>query len=416
MTPDRRAVTRQLAMAAVAVMTGGCGSATSDAAAVTGRTTQNDSEAAVSVRDPRFGARGDGIADDTRAIQAAVDAARVVHIPAGTYIVSGSIVLPANRRITGVGATSILRKKNEQVGRMLVNAAEARTGIVIERLTIDGARRTVAYAGGKDGLFLTRCTGAVVREVVVRDCLNDGIIIEYGSGNQVTGCLAQGNAKDGIYSSGGRDITIADNRTAGNLVAGIAVAATAGGLVTRNRSRGNRSDIMLGRDSRSIRVTENDCRSQTAFVVSGENLADQVLNDVAYPARPVRGWDWVYGARSCTLDRNHFGGGVRLILFDDGVVTNNVCTGSGSQGLLLQGASRNQVTGNTISDWGDGFYGIQLASLNAVDGVPVSQGPPIRSIGNTITGNRLSNRIGRTGVIDGGLRNRVDDNPVTVTS
>lgn len=408
--PDRREVTRRLALSAAAAMTGGCGSVASDAAVAQG---QGD---AVSVRDPRFGARGNGIADDTRAIQAAVHAAPVVHIPAGTYIVSAPIVLPTGCRITGAGPASVLRKKTERVGRVLTNAPGTRSGIVIERLTIDGARRGTAYVGGADGLFLTRCTGAVVREVIVRDCLNDGIIIEYGSGNQVTGCLAQGNAKAGIYSSGGRDIVIEDNRTADNLVAGIAVAATAGGLVTRNRSSGNQSDIMLGRDTQAIRVTENDCRSPTAFVVSGENLADQVLNGIAYPARPVRKWDWIYGARSCTLDRNHFGGAVRLILFDDGVVTDNICTGSQSQGLLLQGASRNQVTGNSISDWGDGFYGIQLASLNAVDGIPASQGAPIRSTGNTITGNRLSGRTGRKTVIDGGLRNRLDDNPVTVPS
>lgn len=412
MNQDRREITLRLALAAAAAMTGGCGWVASEATEMEGER----ANAAVSVRDPRFGARGDGIADDTRAIQAAIDAAPVVYVPAGTYIVSNSLILPANRRITGVGGASILRKKDEQVGRVLVNASDARTGIVIERLTIDGARRSTAYVGGKDGLFLTRCTGAVVQEVTVRDCLNDGIIIEYGNGNRVAGCIALGNAKDGIYSSGGRDIIIEDNYAADNLVAGIAVAATAGGLVTRNRSRSNRSDIMLARDSRSIRVTQNDCRSPIAFVVSGENLADQVLNDVAYPAKPVRGWDWVYGARSCTLDHNHFGGGVRLILFDDGVVTDNVCAGSGSQGLLLQGASRNRVTSNTISDWGDGYYGIQLASLNAVDGVPASQGLPIRSTGNTIVGNRLSNRAGRTGVIDGGLRNRLDDNRLTVSS
>lgn len=410
MNPNRREVTQRLALGTVAVMTGGRGSSTSDAA------TAQDLATAISVRDSRFGARGNGVTDDTKAIQAAVNTAPVVHIPAGTYIVSDSIMLPAGCRIMGVGTASVLRKRDERVGRVLVNGPDASTGIVIERLTIDGARCGNAYVGGTDGLFLTRCTGAIVREVTVRNCLNDGIIIEYGIGNSVTRCVAQDNAKDGIYSSGGRDITIADNRTAGNLVAGIAVAATAGGLVTRNRSLGNRSDIMLARDSRSIRVTANDCRSPTAFVVSGENLADQLLNSVTYPAKPVHRWDWLYGARSCTLDHNYFGGEVRLILFDDGVVSDNVCAGSQSQGLLLQGANRNRVIGNTISNWGTGFYGIQLASLNAVDGMPTSQGLPIRSTNNIVTANRLSNRTDRNAVIDGGLRNRLNDNPVNVLS
>ncbi|RPI96599.1 MAG: hypothetical protein EHM39_10720, partial [Chloroflexi bacterium] len=39
-----------------------------------------------------FGAVGDGIADDTAAIQAAVNAGGVVYIPAGIYRISSSIV------------------------------------------------------------------------------------------------------------------------------------------------------------------------------------------------------------------------------------------------------------------------------------------------------------------------------------
>lgn len=47
----------------------------------------------VSARD--FGATGDGVTDDTAAIQAALDAAAaaggaVVHLDAGTYVISGS--------------------------------------------------------------------------------------------------------------------------------------------------------------------------------------------------------------------------------------------------------------------------------------------------------------------------------------
>lgn len=410
MNPDRREIAGRLVLAGLMLpllssAASGCGLAMPEGSAA------QDETDGVSVRDPRFGAKGDGIADDTKTIQAAIDAAPVVHIPAGTYIVGDSLVVPANRRITGAGATSILRKKDEQVGRLLVNAPGAVTGIVIERLTIDGNRKGTAYVGGKDGLFLTRCVGAVVRDVTVRNCLNDGIIIEYGSGNRVTGCVAQGNAKDGIYSSGGKDIRIDGNRTFGNSVAGIAVVATSGGLVTGNRSRGNRSDIMLGRDSQSIRVIGNDCRSATAFVVSGENIAAQTLNGITYPTQPARGWDWLYGAAFCTLSRNYFGGEVRLILFNDGEVSNNICAGSRSQGLLLQGASRNRIVGNTIRDWGAGFHGIQLASLNAVDAVPASQGLPIRSTDNIVTGNRLSGKSARNAIVNDGARNHLLDNP-----
>lgn len=55
----------------------------------------------VSVMD--FGAVGDGVADDTAAIQAAVNAAKLVNFPAGVYKVTSSINLPNGTWLQGVG-------------------------------------------------------------------------------------------------------------------------------------------------------------------------------------------------------------------------------------------------------------------------------------------------------------------------
>jgi len=80
------------------------------------RTLQQKLDDIVSVKD--FGAIGDGIADDRRAIQTAISATyinshdpgndlsyrKILHFPAGTYNVSGVIYLPPNIYIQGEGA------------------------------------------------------------------------------------------------------------------------------------------------------------------------------------------------------------------------------------------------------------------------------------------------------------------------
>ena len=59
----------------------------------------------VSVKD--FGAVGDGVTDDTAAMQAAIDsAAGWVFVPQGTYLTSSPLVIPHNTSITGVGLSS----------------------------------------------------------------------------------------------------------------------------------------------------------------------------------------------------------------------------------------------------------------------------------------------------------------------
>ena len=55
----------------------------------------------VSVKD--FGAVGDGVADDTAAVQAAVNAANCVYFPAGTYKVTERILGKSNLTIRGDG-------------------------------------------------------------------------------------------------------------------------------------------------------------------------------------------------------------------------------------------------------------------------------------------------------------------------
>ncbi|MBI3548191.1 MAG: fibronectin type III domain-containing protein [Elusimicrobia bacterium] len=65
-----------------------------------------------------FGAKGDGVTDDTAAIQAALDSVKIgggtVYIPAGTYIVSpigktNALVVYSNMLITGDGPTSVIK-------------------------------------------------------------------------------------------------------------------------------------------------------------------------------------------------------------------------------------------------------------------------------------------------------------------
>ena len=57
-----------------------------------------------------FGAKGDGVHDDTAAIQAAIQTVGVVLFPAGTYIVRNSILLHNNICIVGEGKDSVIKK------------------------------------------------------------------------------------------------------------------------------------------------------------------------------------------------------------------------------------------------------------------------------------------------------------------
>lgn len=87
---------------------------TQSGSGATERTVQAKLRDMVSVKD--FGAVGDGVTDDTTAIQAAFTAIRTagggsIYFPSGTYIVDRSIRIGSKTRAYGAGASSIIKAK-----------------------------------------------------------------------------------------------------------------------------------------------------------------------------------------------------------------------------------------------------------------------------------------------------------------
>jgi hypothetical protein len=67
----------------------------------------------INPKDSTYGAVGDGVTDDTAALQAALNAAagKAFIFPAGVYIVSASLLYPGNIKIFGVGNNSVIKVK-----------------------------------------------------------------------------------------------------------------------------------------------------------------------------------------------------------------------------------------------------------------------------------------------------------------
>ncbi|HET6747595.1 MAG TPA: glycoside hydrolase family 55 protein [Candidatus Saccharimonadales bacterium] len=99
------------------------------------QTSLNKASFALNVKD--FGALGNGVHDDTSAIQAALNnlpaAGGTVFVPAGTYVISSPIQLGEGARLMGAGAGTVLR------------VAASASGIDVIKIGNGGA--TVSFAG-----------------------------------------------------------------------------------------------------------------------------------------------------------------------------------------------------------------------------------------------------------------------------
>ncbi|MCC7085436.1 MAG: peptidylprolyl isomerase [Pirellulales bacterium] len=189
-----------------------------------------------------FGAVGDGVADDTAAIQAAIDAAiadggGVVYIPAGTFAVSASLVVQeaSNVHIIGAGKGQTVLVSAPDLGSYTFHGTSTAAVILlsesnhcsVRNLTVDKRGETSTYngislwygfAGG--GTPSSNC------DIVDCEVLSSGTHYSYqiwllnAQHSRVLNCTVDGgkdvpdlgdDSSDGIEAFGGYDIEIRGN-------------------------------------------------------------------------------------------------------------------------------------------------------------------------------------------------------------
>lgn len=302
---------------------------------------------AYSVKD--YGAVGDGVADDTAEIQAAVTAAPnggAVFFPAGTYKISSAIV--CNKSLKLYGSATLKLGAN---AASLLTCSSA-SNIRIENLTFDG-NRTGLGSSGFAAMYMTDVSNLVMRGCTFSNTQSSGLSIVRGSSIWISN-----NRFTDIYDSGIR----LDDPTAGNYNQYIWIqdnyfqATQVGGTV------GNSAVQTYGTGTVSHRYIH-------------------ILNNIIYLPEIV-------GLGLDSLDRSNvtgntivkdatatIGGECIAITGSENVVAENYCyndsTGSAAAILLFAIAGRtndhNQIIGNRCTNGGQGIafvWGVTGAAIN----------------------------------------------------
>ncbi len=187
-------------------------------------TVQNKLGESVSVKD--FGAKGDGIADETAAIQAACASANIVRIPAGNYRITSTLIIPANVTLQGDGIakTNIIVSANVVGIRIVGNYARLKdftiknsvsntnNGIEIGDTINDGGRSSLTSlyvtGMGNDGIQVRNGNLGTIRDVASVSNGRDGINFTIETPNNNSWTLEgyndlRGNNRDGLNFSSG---------------------------------------------------------------------------------------------------------------------------------------------------------------------------------------------------------------------
>lgn len=365
-------------------------------------------KAVLDVRD--FGAVGNGIADDTAAIQAALDSLAsagggIVRVPSGVYSVTSGLLLGSGCRLYGDGPSSIIRAATQD--NILNNASPANgnADIAVADLVID---MTASNGPGQKGIWLQnvqRCRVTRVKTIYgaegvaltqASDCLITHNVIMYNGENgidswwDIVRCLFLGNHVIGSARPGSNGIVVTGQTTAG------APATSQHNVIASN--------TVYNQDSQGIWLQGgnlNGTPGTVAFCVVQGNVIDTVAS--YHGIRASEGYGHVIvgnvfrgvTGRAITLNgEGAAGGGHDCVIADNRTDPN----GLGATDIpiwLDDGAVHNLIRGNRITGGAVYNYGIYCntgAVNNLVEGNVIDRGADdfcFDNGGGTPTGNRF---------------------------
>jgi parallel beta-helix repeat protein len=339
------------------------------------RTVQSKERDVVSVKD--FGAVGDGVTDDTAAIQAAVESlatGSTLYFPDGTYLVSSAVLLSGSAQnktgLTFSGNSAVIQLaaaiSNQNVAEIVSG-----TNYKVCGLTFKGNKGTVTTPGTDssyryfNGLYVGAVAGKTLTNVAISgcrftNCAYDGLMLGSGPvqpGNilpgvdnvTILGCQFDLN-EVGLSGGAYRKVTISDNAFIDNDIYGVLADSTCG----------------------DVSISGNTIKTGTTLGATNAGIFVYAASQIAIIGNSVEGGKVGVlistGASDFTISGNTVSNcatsGIVVTNSTRGVISGNAVASAAQYGIAIQSSS-SQVSINANSVRSCGFDGIYLSATSS---------------------------------------------------
>lgn len=339
--------------------------------------------ASVNVLD--YGAKGDGLTDDTAAFTAALANGKVVFVPASSspYIVDG-VVMSANSKLYSFG-NAILKRKNNATQSSMIKC-DSINNFIISGVKLDGNKANQTVIG--HGIYVVDTTDSAnftfsfIENNNLIDHNGHGILIERSSSIRIIGNTAANNTYNGITvqdpqqpvpsSATSKHIIVSENETS-NCAVGIQILGTTAGSTALGEilSQSNYVNgfFVVNNNSCHDNALIGLCCQGTGFSVTG-NVLERNGNGTSYGGALFNcGYSSFTG--NTVVNNYYYGVDAGFACFSE--ISGNVIYSNGKVigqaiGLNLGATNCVAVIGNKIGDNGGTSGGSYQILASGIDG------------------------------------------------
>lgn len=346
-----------------------------------------------SVRDAAYGAAGDGVANDTAAIQKAINhvagTGGTVLIPDGTYLIttngSGNRGLQLKSQMSlKMSAKAVLKAIPNSSSNYTILSVDNATNVNIAGGTLEGDRAGHTGTSGEygHGLQITSSQQVVVSGVTARECWGDGFYISQCSDVTLCSIVADHNRRNGLSVTGCDGLMVRNsvfmNTQGTEPEDGFDIEPNPGQRVNNIQITGC---IFFNNSGNGMEDGVPDSNRGTAFITNLAMDGNSMVNNGAHPADgAIKNGIRISGASYHQVTHNLIIGNTGRGLYireyaDNTLATGNIIMNTTGDGVVLDNVSGVMVTNNTvINNTGHG-----ISTIQATGGTTGS---------NTVQGNR----------------------------
>lgn len=379
-----------------------------------------------------FGAIGDGVTDDTAAIQAALDSgAGAIYFPEEYIFLTETVSVPSNRMLHGRGTLKLKQNTNKWIIENK-DLSTGNTNIRIYDLTLDGNKDNQSGSSLLYGVYFSRVTDSIIEGLKINNCKEDAILLGSSGINEkcervkVFKNICTNNSRNGISIVAGdfcevrlntivgcagtsltenagidieadnANVSVSYNDVTDNVVMNVGSVAKAGrGIICVNAVSGTMTDNNISQNRiyncGSFGIELQDL----SFVTANNNDISNCGIDVGQTTSGI----YVLNCDDSSLNDNRIrfqgnltvlgGAGIFINASDRATINSNKCISNYGNGIEIRGSRQGTCNDNLIANSGVGGTSGLGINLQTASGIVPS--------GWVISGNRCYDSAGASG-------------------